>query len=727
MIGRQYPVMLWLLIAAALCEFTERNGQAQPEPGMVPHFGEAVSLDTDSAAVKKLGAARDFLAARQWSDGVELLHQIVEQHGDRLIAVSPGRYVNVRTCCDMLLAVLPADGLKVYRARIDPQAKKWFETGKANRDEGQLLKVVRQAFASSYGDDALLLLGELAWERGAISRARSYWRKLVPLAKHYEPGQLPSLLAYPDSPVDPAAIRARLVLCSFLQGNARRGQRELRSFAELHPEAQGTLAGRTGNLAKFLQEIAAEVLQEPSPADNSAATTFAGNSRRNKVFPQAIDVGAPLWTNPPSLKEMRTENADRLPIVVPEGALSYYPLVFNDVVHLCDDTAIYAWKLSTGEPAWPAEKGARSDPAKKRERAMIYELPLERSLGIPLRQVVGLPWFTMTVDQGRLYARLGPVTAGRLEGKVPQSVLVCLDLTREGKLVDGYPITADDIEADKGGWSFEGSPIVADGRLYIALRRSNPQPQANVACFDAETGRLLWNRKVCLGAAPLGGEVNEISRQLLTLADDRLFYNTNLGAVAALDARDGTLLWVATYPHSDVETVRAFNRRQTHGPNPCLFHEGTLFAAPIDADVLLALDAETGILKWDRELKGHMHTVLGVGAGRLIVAGDQLCGLDAETGEIAWTQGTYDPAGFGYGRGLLAANVVYWPTREEIFVIDQATGVIQRRINLVERGLKGGNLTIARDLLLIAETNRLIALSQSGGLALPPRDEVAQK
>src|SRR5204863_8781053 len=100
---------------------------------------------------------------------------------------------------------------------------------------------VRQAFASRYGDDALFLLGDLAWERGELWRARSYWRKLVAPAKPVAPGQLPPVQAFPDARTDAAAIRARLVLCSFLSGNFARGDWELESFAEMDTLAEGTV------------------------------------------------------------------------------------------------------------------------------------------------------------------------------------------------------------------------------------------------------------------------------------------------------------------------------------------------------------------------------------------------------------------------------------------------------------------------------------------------------
>lgn len=704
---------VWLT-AFALLGLLARGGAAQP--GRISG-GEAVFLDTDGNAVKKLGQARDFLAAGQWSDAVDLLRQIVDQHNEKLVPASPGRYVNVQTYCDMLLASLPPEGLKIYRARVDPQAKQWYAAACETHDEALLAKILQYAFVSSYGDDALLLLGEWAFERGDLSRARGFWRMLLPPAQP-PPGQIPTALVYPDAQVEPAQIEARLVLCSYLQRNFARGDRELQAFAKQFPEASGDLAGQTGNLLKILRDTTAAMRASEFPHEDPDVSTFACNPARNKVLPVAVDVGTVQWTAP--LKEVRAESSDHPALMAVPPVLSYHPVVFNNIVLVGSETAIYAYDLQTGKPAWPA-----GDPAD----AAIYSLPPEKHAG-PL--TAGLPQFTLTVDQGRLYARLGAATAGHVPGNGLEgrhSSLVCLDLARgEGKAV--WSIDDDEITVDGGHWTFEGSPIAGNGRVYVSIYRGKPRPQANVICLDADTGRLLWNRRVCIGMEILGGDVHEIRQELLTLAEDRLYYTTNLGAIAALDAQQGGLRWVAVYPHVDAEKIWAFNKRQAHGPNPCLYYEGVVFAAPTDSGRVFAFDADTGAVKWSRELKGGARALLGVGQGRLILSGDQLWALDAETGNMVWPtldSGSFstDPEARGWGRGILAADVVYWPTREEILVFDQADGTLRRRINLVQpHHQSGGNLIVANGMLLVAATTRLAAFCDHGRLQQRYRDEI---
>ncbi|MBI3861122.1 MAG: PQQ-like beta-propeller repeat protein [Planctomycetia bacterium] len=709
-----------LMCAAPAPALAQRDFQVSAAP--------AAYLDVDPAASKMLGAARDFLAARQWGDAIDLLRQTADQHGDRLVAIEPGRFVNVQMSADILLSSLPAEGLKLYRAKTDPQARRWFDAAKKTRDVEGLERVVRKAFLSSYGDQALLLLGDLAWEQGALARARSDWEKLIPQAVPPDAGDVPVVLKYPDSRVPIEQVQARLVLCRLMQEGVEPARQELESFRRSFPDAKGRLAGENGNLAKTLEGVLGSEPHAPAEPPALDTATFAGNVERNQPQPRAFDVGAPLWSV--HLKEMRVERvarpdefafdrADRGAAILPMRVLSYYPAVWNQVTFYCDETDVFAVDLAAargGQPAWGNE-------------ASIYRLPQEHDQ-IPQapRPKAGLPRFSVTIDGARLFARLGQaaVPPGRNRGfRQVGNSLVCLDLARQGDL--HWIVKSDELETDGGAWVFDGAPVAREGRVYAALRRSDPQLQLNIACFDAGSARLLWTRKVCNGVEALGGDFDEYRHQLLTLAEERLYFNTNLGAIAALDSRDGSVLWASTYPRVEVETIAAFNKRQQYGPNPCLYHRGLLCVAPYDCESVLAFDAETGILKWSHEVAGKVPQLLGVTGSKLIAAGDFLWAIDVQTGLAVWRDGRSDPEGSTWGRGLLAGGSVYWPRREEIRIIDAATGKPLRQVELAQQhGLYGGgNLAIAGGMLLVAQSDRLVAFSEFGARKKPAKDRLA--
>ena len=153
--------------------------------GLVPssqfELSEAVQLDqADNAVLVQLERVKTLLADRQWDEAVEILRQLTESSEGNLLAVAPRRYIGLGDWCQLQLASLPPEALRLYRGRVDPVAKEWYERGVAERDRQSLQKVVDRALASSYGDRALMALGEMALESGDYAAARWNWERIVP-------------------------------------------------------------------------------------------------------------------------------------------------------------------------------------------------------------------------------------------------------------------------------------------------------------------------------------------------------------------------------------------------------------------------------------------------------------------------------------------------------------------------------------------------------------------
>ena len=170
-------------------------------------ISETVQFDrADGAALAHLERAKACLAEHQWDEAVETLRQVMENAEGKLLAVTPWRYVNLSDACQMQLAALPPEALKLYRRRVDPVAQKWYKEGLARRDAKWLSNVVQQAFASSWGDKALMILGEMRLEEGDFSAARWCWERILPVK--VPPGEVNTWPGYPDTTLDPAAVRA---------------------------------------------------------------------------------------------------------------------------------------------------------------------------------------------------------------------------------------------------------------------------------------------------------------------------------------------------------------------------------------------------------------------------------------------------------------------------------------------------------------------------------------
>ncbi len=645
---------------------------------------ESMTLDVESAVTKRLASIEDFVAEKQWDTVATLLRQTQAEKPDKLVAIAPGWYVSVARFCQCQAALLPTPGLAAYRRQMDATAKKWFEDAEQSfaadpsRRRTAWLRIVRQGFASSSADEAIARLAEQSFEQADYATARTYWELLLPAAGSLRSAAGMGLLRHPGSSSDAAQIRAQLILCSLFEKNVARASHELAAFRKLHGNAIGSIAGRDGSLADLLTS-----LLDCQPADESTATLAPCLDRR-------------LWS-----VGMPSHSAREIGDVI--------PVVVGETLFATNGESAFAFDATTGRPKWSDATDAAADV----RAAIIHSLADPIAPKLP---VEGQPRHSLSVHGDRLFARLGTsITARAKQETNSHSELVGLDLgVGEGKLV--WRVAADEIDPQDplsatSPWCFEGAPAVDSKRVFAVLRRSLPQEQINVACFDADTARLLWNRKIGITVASTEETVNSTSHLELTVAEDSIFVSTDAGTIAALDAHDGGIRWMRTYASDALRPSRG-GRRDGH--TPPIYHDGVLYVAPLDTDLLLAIHAESGLLLWQREWPDPVQYVLGVVRETLIVQGHSLWGVDLASGEPAWPNrrvGNDDPEGFSFGSGALIGGSVWWPNRDELIVVDAGSGQITRRVALRELwGLTGGHLTAFGTSLVISRGAQLTVL-----------------
>lgn len=675
-------------------------------------LSENVTVDqADNAVQVQLDRVKVHVAEKQWNEAVQMLREVMENHGRKLLAVTPRRFVSVSDYCQLRLAALPPEALAIYRRRVDPSAMRWYREGVERRDRGRLLEVVEQALASSWGDNALMALGEMALESGDYAGARAFWEKIIPAPPPHD--GIPTWLSVPETELDLAAVRARLVLASILEGSLDRAAKELEAMSRLDAGARGNLAGQQVNFVDALRTLLAESRSWPATAVPDNWTTFAGDPRRGKIAPRAVEPNRVVWRRPlrPTLPANRpTAEPQSSAFRVAEKAvspLSYHPLITDGLALVNNQVEILAIDLATGRPAWGHDSPE------------IYRDQLDetaRELFLPINNL-GVPRFTMTAHQGKLYARMGASTTGYPRETVLRGgtgYLVCLDLEAEGRLLWR-------IDPEEPGLAFEGSPLTDGARVFVAVRRGDIQPQTHVACYSAEDGRLLWRQFVCQAETPARGMYHETSHNLLTLHRDTLYVNTNMGAVAALSTDGGRVRWVAIYPRQRQGDLQRPAAHWSRDLNPCLFDRGRLYVAPSDSPRIFCLEAATGQILWQTSTElGEAVHLLGVAGSALIASGPKLywIGIDDDAGRVrqVWPDGHEK---LGHGRGVVAENRVYWPARDKVYVFDANTAGQVRLYDLVPHDARGGNLVMAGGRLLVATPDELVAFAADAGPAIP--------
>jgi len=694
---------------------------------------------------------------RQWSEAIGIYQRVIEQFGDKVAKLpkdEPGAdasgdfvlYVDDRRFCHRSLAKLPPEAREIYRNRVDGVAERWFRQGRSQRDVGSLRRVVDLAFCSSWGDDALELLGDLAFQDGRFGEALAMYGRLV--ADHPDD---PFVLVHPDPSVDLARVAAKKLLCRAAAGENPPGPAELDEFGRRYPAAAGSLAGRKGTYTQVLAEsLTADHLAPPSQPD-SRWPTFAGSLRRSKVVSGAIDVGSMQWrVDIEKVSPGRTTQfGPRVPAAAasPEKLLAFHPIVLGDQVIVCDGTQVLAYNLNDRpsdaegssprlvEPAWkhPPENGGQGPQAR--------------------HPYAGTPRYTLTAVGHRIYARMGAMSTsfvpgmGGMSGRGTTSI-VALDWNTQGKLLWEQKSTSLNLPnrpADRNNGnrtvSFEGTPVADARNVYVAVTDRREQTATFIACFDADTGVSRWVRYLGTASSDInnffgmGGPMQfgmsapgDFNHRLLSLDGPALFYQTNQGALIALEAETGATLWVATYPRQEPNHLGNESERDL---NPAVIHDGRVFVAPSDADALFAFDAANGRLLWKTDRISDdvkLSHLLGVARDRLVATGNRVLLFDVKTGRLLHAWPDSGKSLEGYGRGLLAGDLIYWPTQNEIEVLDQRTGLrAQPPIKLLETyHTRGGNLVAGDGYLIVAQADGLVVFCQNSRLIERYRQDIVR-
>lgn len=623
---------------------------ALPANAQPPAAPEPAALRGESAQTRKrLVEIKQKMAAGKHADAADDLQRVLDESGDDLILVAPNHARPARWEAHRLLATLPPDVLKAYQDRVDQPAKKLLAQGKLTRDPRPLWQLLDRYFVSQPADEALLLLGDLLFERGEFRAAEDAWRRLLPDAG--------ADVVYPNSKADPALVRARVVLAVIFMGDAPRAKVEFDAFKAKHATANGTLAGKTGPLVGTLKAfLDAPPKLAPEAATNAWPTYGGGPERSGRVAG-----GVPRsWPSKPSWDRTIAEEQPgaRFGAVNPPARQPFgYPVILNGEVFVADATRVFGFDLQTGEPTRSYNPNATA----KTPAACA----------------------SLTASGGLLYARFGPSIvrapeATAVGGILESSALVCFKPQGDG-LKQLWRIAPPEDPKVPAAW--EGAPVVVGKRLWAVYAKFEGGRVIHVAVGydpvegDAEPQRPAWVTELCDSAQPVsdGGRTRQ---ELLTLAGRHLVFCSNAGAVVALDAATGQRAWGFRYARSRKAAVHAGG-----DPSPAVAFGGRVFVAPADGECVYALEAHTGLLAWESGPTEGAR-IVGIARDRLIVnvsgpPGPQrgLRGLALDTGSHRTADGGWVAGGtLSYGQGLATDDVILWPSREGLYFVDPDDG-----------------------------------------------------
>ncbi|MBI3828208.1 MAG: tetratricopeptide repeat protein [Planctomycetes bacterium] len=602
------------------------------------------------------------------------------------------------------LATLPPAGLKIYRAVNDGAAQALMAETLETQNEAPMEKVAQTYFSTSWGDDALLWLGEIAYDRDASRQALS---RLDRIEKH------------PDPSVPRVAVLARALLANMKVGLHDEAAKNYEALAEALKDAKNgelRVGHETGAqaLAALKTRLDAQPITVVKAAGDAASgwETYFGNARHYQPLANKENVGvrkwseslvrllgAPAGTPDQSVRDIRNPDGTVQKASMPNTFLA----ARNGYFFICNSQVVACHSINNPNPD---------------KCVFWYPSPPPQPQSQAAKQAqfggqMGMLWHPQFVTLGgdHLFVTLGPepnvIMPQWFGGNPPKqnpNWIVCLGKKKgeslgveaghwiwtlePGSELNSKVNTKADQEWLKG-IRFVTSPTYNSGALYVlAVSDNGANRESWCVSIEADTGRLLWKTKLC-EAQPIffGGTFQPDFGLAVAVHAGTAYCVTNLGAVAALEAATGNVRWIRIYDRisgqGNNQNMQMVPARDLWAPNPPIVFDDLLICTPQDCDSICAFDTQTGKLKWETERVSdagfgapgdaeRLKYVMGICHNKwLVIAGKNVLFVDAKGGrrELKALVPEED-AGKVIGSGLVTDNVIWIPTEKQLLRID---------------------------------------------------------
>ena len=297
----------------------------------------------------------------------------------------------------------------------------------------------------------------------------------------------------------------------------------------------------------------------------------------------------------------------------------------------------------------------------------------------------------------------------------------------------GGRATARQLRGDAGGRRPErvrrhDRPARADGDLRRLPRRRDRRTRwvRYLGGRVVRRRQLRWRMGMGFGGRR---SPDDYGHRLLTLDGPTLYYQTNLGAVVALDAETGG---DPLGGHLSPAGPDAGGPGSDRDLNPAIVHDGLVIVAPDDASAIFAFDADSGRLVWKTDPIAD-EVKLEPPAGR----GQGPAGRHRRPRALVRRQGPAScvrpgptaarPRGLRPGPAGRRPDLLADPERDPR-ARPGAPGLrAEPPIKLMEvYQTTGGNLAVGDGYLIVAQADALVVFCQNSRLIERYRDEIAR-
>lgn len=228
------------------------------------------------------------------------------------------------------------------------------------------------------------------------------------------------------------------------------------------------------------------------------------------------------------------------------------------------------------------------------------------------------------------------------------------------------------------GHRFLGPPLVFEQSLFVLTSHDE---SIWLNCLMKGTGRLTWRRSIAYVKTQDDDPANRFlldkpatAASVVGIQGETLLCLLNTGIVVGAALYDGQVQWATSLKSVDVNTApipaaylysRSFRNRPVMPP---VLHQGRLIWSAPDSEKLFCLDAETGVIQWQRSMSaegpgqvGQSRDLLpaGIHNGHLLMTGVRhLRAIRITDGAVAWTT----PLNRPIGKAVLMNGFAWVPT-----------------------------------------------------------------
>ena len=631
-----------------------------------PNFHTMTLVNGSARADAFVEAARQKEADGRYQEALEIYQKVIEEYPETMYRVSDyGVFVPITRYCQLRMLGFPRDALKHYRTKHDARAREAYELARQRNLLEGLAEIRDTMMCTSYGPPAMLTLGDTALDRGHFLEAIEYYRSVE---EHF-----------PDAGLRTAELQLKIAYCRKMLGDA----------LPASEAAEGSSALSKADLDRFSRFVSRAKYTKPTVHRQQTSPPHVAADDYLPMLPTTdlLGIEAPVWEQPVFTKPM-------------DAFVFTQPVVTENSIVYRHKNILYCRSILNGELRWKNDLGGR----------VLWQNLRERQY----------PQEDILVQDGMVFT---PVY------KVGSSLLALDEIT--GQLKWGYgPMLAG--TRDEARMRFEAAPAGGPMTVYAGYVLENIDGDTHIdneygiTAFESVTGRVKWRTPICrlrpgLFKAGMAERRRNRIRSFLSpplYHQGTVYYCTNAGALAAIDALSGRIKWVMKYPygwgrHPNYElrvhdTGRQFGRHglmtrtgamaYTHYPmfwynqRPLLIGDA-LYITPVDAPHLYRVNRRTGKVAWRRKkggdsrhrARGPSYFMGAVPSGELLIVhspqGDARRGiptvsveaLDPGTGKVVWTLGRlaetraepvlkYSYGGVGGVYGLGINDWPYWTT-----------------------------------------------------------------